>query len=215
MREETIKIYKFEELSKEAQEVAIEKWRNSMDWGIESQQITENFEYRLQELNYPTQDISWSLSYCQGDGVAFYGTIGIDNMIHITERLLEGGDKELFDKIVKEGYTINARIYRNSYGHRYSHWNTMVVEVDGDDIDIIVEGMFDVEYGDEEYGEYYDKVESLFTTIESVISDDIQKVSKELEKDGYSEIEYYESDECIIELLTINDYEFTEDGIMY
>lgn len=215
MREETIKLYSFNELSEEAKENAITKWREGIEWGLESSQITESFQHELDSLGYPTKDVNWSLSYSQGDGVAFYGVIDGDGMDEIAERLLEGQDKELYFQIIKEGYSIDANIYRNAYGHRYSHWNTMSVDVDGDDIDTIVEGLFNVKHGDEDYDDYYIKVEGLFTIIEESISHDIKRVSKDLEKQGYDEIEYIESDEHIIEVINANDYEFTEDGVMY
>ncbi len=40
----------------------------------------------------------------------------------------------------------------------------------------------------------------------------VKDVSRELEKLGYDEIAYRESDEQIIEMIEANDYEFTEDG---
>jgi hypothetical protein len=45
--------------------------------------------------------------------------------------------------------------------------------------------------------------------------EDVKKTSKELEKMGYAEMEYKESDEGISEFFTSNEYEFREDGRMW
>ena len=38
---------------------------------------------------------------------------------------------------------------------------------------------------------------------------------REMEKYGYESIEYYQSNSYIEDVLTINEYEFTEDGEIY
>jgi hypothetical protein len=56
-------------------------------------------------------------------------------------------------------------------------------------------------------------------TLVSYIEIDLQNVyidlCKDLEKQGYEEIEYQFSDECIIEDIQANEYEFTEEGNIY
>jgi hypothetical protein len=210
MREHTTTLYKFEELTKDAKIKAIENWRDSMDWTIESEYISENFEYRLKELGYPTDDLEWRLSYSQGDGVAFYGYI---DMNVVARRLLDGDSLSLYNLIVDENLTISAEIYRNSFGTYYSHWNTMEVGLDGDDVDTMMEYLYEeVDRDSDEYVDRYSQICNLLEELDNRISDDIKSVSKELEKDGYSEIEYHESDNAISEALIANEYEFTSEG---
>jgi hypothetical protein len=217
MREINVKLYKFDELSKEAQEYAIEKWRNSMEWDIESSMITEHFEEVLKEKHLPNEDIEWSLAYCQGDGVAFYGTVYNDDIKIIAKNFLNDEDYKLLEAIHNEDFTVEAKIYRNSYGYRYSHWNTMEVEMNHDDIDNMIYYLHDIEkdYDSEEYTEAYNKINNLINSIEEYLSSYIKDVSRELERDGYAEIEYLQSDESIEETIKCNDYEFTEDGEMH
>lgn len=229
MRVEAVKIYQLEELSKEAKERAIEWYRNVIneDFSIESEMITEDFQYELQKLYYPSDNVEWSLSYSQGDGVAFYGHINKDDLYKIVERnrkSLSDSHYELYEKIYNDGLYIEADIVRNSFGYHYSHYNTMCVELDGDCIDTITEMLFDDEeklnemyneeindYNDEFY-ELYREVEDLIDSIEEIISQEIKVISKELESKGYEYIEYYTSDDRITEEIIANDYEFTASG---
>lgn len=214
MRKEVVNLYKFEELSDEAKQNAIKHYRESMDWQIISESITEKFTEKLSAIGYPTDDLEWSLSYSQGDGVAFYGEVDMDKVINRLEHKGYDLNYDLYRAINNKGLTITARIYRNSFGYHYSHYNTMEVEVDGDSIEVMVEYL----YGDLDENEYIDKHDEIYDfllKLKGCIHNDIKDVSKELEKEGYSDIEYYSSDEAIAEILIANEYKFTEDGMMY
>lgn len=214
MRKEVVNLYKFEELSDEAKQNAIKHYRESMDWQIISKSITEKFTEKLSAIGYPTDDLEWSLSYSQGDGVAFYGEVDMDKVINRLEHKGYDLNYDLYRAINNKGLTITARIYRNSFGYHYSHYNTMEVEVDGDSIEVMVEYL----YGDLDENEYIDKHDEIYDfllKLKDCIHNDIKDVSKELEKEGYSDIEYYSSDEAIAEILIANEYKFTEDGMMY
>lgn len=216
MRKEIINLYKFEELNDKAKQNAINKYRESMDWQIESEFITEKFAEKLSDMGYPTDDLEWRLSYSQGDGVAFYGEVDIDKVMKRLEN--EGYDLnyDLYRAIDSENLTIIARIYRNSFGYRYSHYNTMKVEIDGDSIETIMEYLYDdLDSDTDEYVDKYNEIYNFLLDLRDCIHNDIKCVSKQLEKEGYNDIEYYSSDEAITETLIANECEFTEDGIMY
>ncbi|MER2007459.1 MAG: hypothetical protein ABS939_08395 [Psychrobacillus sp.] len=212
MREETIKIYKFNELNPEAQKRAIQEYRDSIDWDCESEIISEGFKIKLNELGLPIDDLEWRLSHSQGDGVAFYGDV---DMSVISRRLLDGENLSLYELIESEGFMISASIYRNSFGHHYSHWNTMSVEMNGDSADVITIHLYDLDEDDEQWDEKLAKIESLILELEEKISNDIKEVSRELEKNGYEMISYIESDNAIEEAIEANDYEYTEDGSIF
>ncbi len=54
-----------------------------------SEMIKDYIQHRLVELGYPDDlTIEFSLGYCQGDGVAFYGKIGDDAAESLMKRLL-------------------------------------------------------------------------------------------------------------------------------
>lgn len=213
MREHTITLYKFDELKPEAKERAIQKWRDGMEWDIESEFITESFEEKLKKLGYPTDNIEWRLSYSQGDGVAFYGDVDVQV---VAKRILKGDDLTLFNKLIEEDLTVTVKIYKNSFGYHYSHWNTMEVELDGDCLETMMDYLYeDLDDDSDEYADKRDELESMLMNLREGISDEIKDVSRQLEKDGYADIEYYESDEAISETLKANEYEFKEDGTMF
>lgn len=216
MRKEVITIYKFEELSDKARQNAINKYRESMDWQIESEFITEKFVEKLSDMGYPIDDLEWRLNYSQGDGVAFYGEIDIDKVMDRLRRKSYDLNYDLYRAIDSENLTITARIYRNSFGYRYSHYNTMKVEIDGDSIETMMEYLYkDLDSDTDEYVDKYNEIYDFLLDLRDCIHNDIENVSKQLEKEGYNDIEYYSSDEYITETLIANEYEFTEDGVMY
>jgi hypothetical protein len=118
-------VFLLEELSDMARQKALEKMSSFMyDW-IEPDQVTEYLNGELftmltgecvgeignNDLNKRVGlTIEWSLSHCQGDGVAIYGTLYKDDAPNVN---WHGADTATFT--------------RNSHGHHYSHENCMTV----------------------------------------------------------------------------------------
>lgn len=196
MRTEEISIYNFNELSDNGKEKARE-WYKDGDSYFETEQVSEDFKYELSELGYPTEKVYWSLSYCQGDGVAFYGRI--DDVSKVAARLLEEVDYNKFKNSIKD-FDVTIEII--SINSHYNHWNSMSVESDV--------GVFgDVTEDEEE--EFLKIVDHLVEAIDQ----DVKDVSRRLEDMGYKQFDYFNSNEYIDESITANDYEFAEDGKFY
>ena len=118
-------VYTFAELSSAAQEKALEKVRTDLhDW-IDDSQITDHLNGELYYALTGKHDgqiskeelttrvgliIEWSLSHCQGDGVAIYGTLNSDDAPNVN---WHGASTATFT--------------RNGHGHHYSHENCMTV----------------------------------------------------------------------------------------
>jgi len=111
------------ELSDTAREKALEKMRMALYDNIDSSQITDHLNGELYSALTGTYDgeiskkelskrvgltIEWSLSHCQGDGVAIYGTLNRSDALN-----------------VNWGGADNATFTRNSHGHHYSHEHCM------------------------------------------------------------------------------------------
>jgi hypothetical protein len=67
----------FSELSREAQDFALSEEQNRserFDWD-DAEFLTEDFKTQLAEFGFEETEVYWSLGYCQGDGVAFYGRV--------------------------------------------------------------------------------------------------------------------------------------------
>jgi hypothetical protein len=116
-----------DELSDTAREKAIEKMRMALYDNIDSSQITDHLNGELYSALTGTYDgeistkelskrvgltVEWSLSNCQGDGVAIYGTLNSDDAPNVN---WHGASTAIFT--------------RNSHGHHYSHENCMTVEL--------------------------------------------------------------------------------------
>lgn len=116
MQEYTVRRYSFAELNEEAREKAIENAQRYLHEWLSEREITDYLEGKLEEDlgSLPTNlTIAYSLSYCQGDGVALYG------------RLHKG---EATDLSWPEG-AYYADLVRNSLSNHYSHYNTFNVVV--------------------------------------------------------------------------------------
>jgi hypothetical protein len=116
MNEYTVRRYSFSELNEEARNKAIEDTRDRLLEWLREEEITDYLEGKLEEdLGSLPEDISiaYSLSYCQGDGVALYGRIY---------------KSEAPDLSWPEG-SHYVDLVRNSWSNHYSHYNSFNVEL--------------------------------------------------------------------------------------
>jgi hypothetical protein len=116
MNEYTVRRYSFSELNEEARNKAIEETRNRLLEWLREEEITAYLEGKLKEdLGSLPEDITiaYSLSYCQGDGVALYGRIY---------------KSEAPDLSWPEG-SCYVDLVRNSWSNHYSHYNSFNVEL--------------------------------------------------------------------------------------
>lgn len=116
MKEYVVRRYSFSELNEEAREKAIDDiQRHLLEW-ISERELTDYLEGKLEEdLGSLPEDITiaYSLSYCQGDGVALYGRIY---------------KREAPSFTWPEG-SYYVDLVRNSWSNHYSHYNTFNVEL--------------------------------------------------------------------------------------
>ncbi len=198
--------YKFSELDPKTQERVIEKFRRILHEHFDVAQLTEWFKDRLNEVALPSDKVYWSLSWSQGDGVGFYGSINVEDYL---EKNNLKSDYPLVVKADSEG-----RISISIVGD--GRYHTMRVDCD-------ISGSCEpCEHEDcEEHPEIAeacerDREESLkaeFEDLCSHIEDHVKTMASELEKAGYADIEYQTGDEAIGEFLESNDYKFDEDGV--
>lgn len=183
-------LYKFDELSEDAKAKAIDTIREDADWcwgEHDNVMLTETFADRLAEQGYPTEDIEWSLSGRQGDGVAFYGSIDIETWLRANKRM---------SKYRSLGRVVPcATITRNSYGYHYSHAHTMDVEVAADDYERLTPAR-----------------ERLLEDLSDELREAVIAMSHELESIGEADIAAHSSDEYIIDMVTVNEVDFIYDG---
>ena len=75
MKTVTYKVYNFNELSDKAKQNAIDKWYESEDFPMLSEDLTESCGALLKDkkITYADLKLYFSLSSCQGDGLCFVG----------------------------------------------------------------------------------------------------------------------------------------------
>lgn len=195
--------YTFDELLDHAKEKARAWFRDTV---ISSDSIMEHYRYTLGELGYPTSDISFSLGYCQGDGMAFFGPVDLPQFLTrrleaeraVPEFVLSASRKEALECLrlrLPDPNPLRCTLLRNSFGYRYSHDNTMHVSLDLD------ESREDVAL-----------LEPVADALQDWIAADVREISKTLEDAGYAIMEADTSDVQIDEDIRANEYLFTEHG---
>lgn len=194
MRTETIKIFKFEELSKEAQRKAIEQhkeWKNQDYWMLDLWH--DCIKEELKEKGWHDVELQYSLSCCQGDGLSFSGVLDIKYFLdNIYSKNLSNYKKWAINEYI---YTVHSEGNKGHYCYASKS-----------DIDYIEN------YQD---GIQRNRIDNLWQDILEEIKEYYYSLCKEYEKQGYNEIDYQLSDECIIRDIQANEYEFLKNGVIH
>ncbi len=189
MQTVTINTYKFSELSEEAKKKAIDWYKD-----LESQDLLPFFadecNETLEAAGFVGAKVSYSLGWCQGDGLSF----NADYYSKLEELFLAdlGAGKERTAKLLAESCT---QVIKGNTG-RYCYASKS-------DIDLYIDA------------NNYNELNNINATVGRVLSsfeDLYMDICKKLEKQGYAEIDWSLSDECIIENIEANDYDFLETG---
>lgn len=191
------KVFKFEELAPDVQEKVIQKQR---EWTYENMDLDffkEDAERRIENEGFENVKVYFDLSYSQGSGLCFEGSLNWDKFLQRNPHHYSEFKKGL--KFLKELY-ISVCI---KHSGNYYHSNSVSINVDiGDFPDNITE-------------KQSKRIEELQEQIERVITDLKDELCKELEKQGYDEIEYQTSEQNVKEMIEVNDYRFDEDGKVF
>ncbi len=184
-------VYTFDELSDDVKEKVINKFREDKEVFLDF--FNEDCVYYAKEKGFEDIELQYSLGYCQGDGLSFSAqeyTMLKDLYI---QELGEGKEKTAQLLADNSTFICTGNIGRYCYGS-------------SPDIDLYIENYNSSIMTDSE---------NINEVISNVLNELEQKyidVCSELETRGYDEIEYQQSDECIIEDIEANEYEFTKDG---
>lgn len=196
MRKAMVKLYKYAELTEEVK-VKVRDWYREMqaECGDYTRDVSEFFEYELEALGYPTDKVYWSLSNCQGDGMAFYGDIDRDSIAKIRNRVL--GNKNPARSITKTFLFNEVTFTIASNNPHYNHYNSMAVNFEASN-------------------SVSDKMYKLLCEIRDGIAEEVKQVSKDLARKGYDIIESMEADEYVdSEIEAQEDWEFHIDGELW
>lgn len=189
-------VFQYGELSDDAKKKAVEWGQEFAHRTFEPSMLSEWMKDRLDEVGLPADDLEWSLSYSQGDGVAFYGLVeDLDKLVrHLRKRTATRCLR--YTDADDSNYMVSVSLSRNSFGWHYSHWNTMSVDVEWS------------ECGTDPTPAQAAAMDALYEAVKTFVQD----TSRQLERDGYADIEYQSSEEQVIEMIEANEYEFDEEG---
>lgn len=206
MREVTVKVYTFAELSDKAKAKALDKFRDvnvDHDW---SEFIIDDWKDRLKERFgiYYKPEIHYSGFWSQGDGASFTGVIDEAWLLAFVRAHADSypllaahlGDEN--DERKAEIY--EATVERHLCGGHYVHENTCHVVLDV--------RCFPNEFTEDETKGIDDEVKRLADDLDEIRYDLCREIYRDLEQ-GY---EYLTSDEAIRETIEENEYEFDEAG---
>lgn len=206
-----INVYEFNELEDKVQAQLIEQEKMDLLEFLEMDlyEVFAHEKIKAAGFGFGAEDLRYSLSYSQGDGVAFYGTVYEEETAVLFDEFLQEKNisiTEEFTQFIKDNTYFE--ITRNHWGHRYSHWNTMDIEIHNNYfLDEIEEFS---EFGTAEEG--HEKVDSLFNEFNVFLKKKVQGLSHDLEAIGYEYIEDQTSDEVALENLKYNYY--TAEGVL-
>lgn len=191
MKTKTINIYAFNELSQEAQEKAIEYFKDCKQQdGDLLIFFSDDVIEQLKEKGWNDVKLQYSLGCCQGDGLSFSGNLDLKWFL----------ENEYSHKLPK--YKVNAlceyifSVHSKGNTGRYCYASENQIE-------------YDENYQDNIERKNLDK---LWQDVLSEIKISYMALCRKFEKQGYDEIDYQLSDKCIKEYIEANDYEFLENG---
>jgi len=187
----------FSELKLQAQELAVTNECGDpkrFDWD-DAEFLTEDFKTQLAEQGFSDVEVYWSLGYCQGDGVAFYGRVYPESLMEKDSQA-----KRLIAALHTAGDSLYIEITGEN-GH-YHHWNSMTVEIE-----------FESETDDEDLPARLKIARPVLReNFEEHLNERIKEISRELEKFGYAEIEYAHDEDAIRDELGEREHLYEKDG---
>lgn len=187
----------FSELKPEAQDFAVSEEQNRADRFDcdDAEFLTEDFKTQLAEYGFEETEVRWSLGYCQGDGVAFYGRVYPESL-----KEKDSQAKRLITALEAAGDSLYIEI-SGANGH-YHHRNSMTVKIE-----------FESETDDEDLPARL-KIARPHQreNLEEYLAERVKEISRELEKSGYAEIEYRFDEETIQNDLTEREHLYEKDG---
>lgn len=196
MKQITINLYKFNELSEEAKQKSIEENRyiNTEYW-CWWHNVEDQFKEDMTELGYEVENIYFSGFSNQGDGACFEGKVSIDEWLKAHKL----GNK--YRALLNYCRNYGGYVTIEQQGHYYHQKSMTFTESD------TLQSYFYLEY--DRFGE---KVGKQIDEVMELIENEAEEKARQLYKDLEAESDYMMSDEAIAETLEANDYDFLAQG---
>lgn len=170
--------------------------------GVELDFTIQYWQEKLKKLGFLKPQIFYSISYSQDDGASFTCKyVDYDLLIDNYKEQMQLTSREIKAiKYISEYYGLDGYIIRKqSY---YCHEHT-------------VQFCQDYGYLDSDCKRVDRFIYNTMEKLENFIDQLILSISKEIFNDLKKDYEYYLSDEYIMEIIKINDYQFLENGKIF
>ncbi len=190
---QTVKIYKFDELSEEAKGRAINYHLEIM--GYDQELWLEMCKDELETIGFIDPELSYSLLRSQGDGAAFKADFDHEKLIDYVCKDNQKLKKQLLRLLKVTDFDFDF-IQTN---YHYTHENTYHIE---GSIYWVAEGN-------------YPLISTLLGLYVDLLNDLKIELCEKFKKSGYEEIKNQNSDEYMSDLCEANGYEFLENGKFY
>ena len=195
MRIAEVKVFKFEELSETAKQVAIKKQRrveNESSTFVD--QFTPDCVEAAKEAGFEEPKFQYSLSYSQGDGLSF--SAKRYNKLEDVFKEVLGPGKDKTAKLLADNMT---QVFTGNKGHyAYASKNQVDIYMENWTSSINVTNT--------------NRIDEVVAKVLAKVEDIYMDLCSKLEKQGYDELEHMDSDVYLTDIIVANEYEFTEDG---
>ena len=178
-------VYNFDELSDEAKMAAIQEWYKDEDYPFLSDDIDGFLEEK--DPYFLDHKTSYSLSWCQGDGLSFEGILDVEKWCKEKTQI-----RASFIPVLAS--CLDIRSSGNCGHYTYAHRDQISMDIDT--------------FKD------YPNIEALCEAILKEVRDYYMELCGEAEKYGYSILEYRMSEQEFSEMCAANEYTFLSDGRM-
>ena len=141
--------------------------------------VTQYFKEELALAGYSFHEVEvyWGLSYSQGDGMDFSGTVDREGIIRLYSRLVapisEARNERLWNAMCNGAVSVTVNRLRSNY----HHYNTMEVEVEWDEDHLRT----DYEFTARQLARLED--------FKNAVEEDVKDISKRLQAEGYKLME--------------------------
>lgn len=192
MRTVRTKVYKFEELNENAKQVAIENHRKDQEICLDF--FNDYAKEQIEAAGFKGNiELQYSLNCSQGDGLSFSCDC-FDKLNELFIEVLGANKTKTIDCIINELKFVN-----NGNDGRYCYASKS-------DIELCLNNY---------YVKSSQNIDELISKVEKKIQNSYIELCKNLENQGYKEIEEQQSDEYISSELIDNDYDFLVNGELF
>ena len=222
MRQKTIDLYMFDELSDEAKEKAREWYRFGLAGdGFSAESITDEFEEALTAMGFCVsgkrghKSIYWRVSCSQGDGACFgasWYSSDFDEGGKLTALLKDRPTDSKYLHVDDPRKPPDSAFDSNRKLHGIAGELRRIVDAcPGCSASVSGDGRYMSTRAEFDYGEDSD-IDREDTSIAEAFQEVCDGLASWLYRNLEREYEYQYSDECVDESIRINEYEFTVDG---